>query len=458
MTDLVDGLPRPAKMLLDSGAARSVEEALEILGRYRLHLHIDQEAASSATHQATLLTALNCARRCMLGGVTVSGTLDVPNVASMADGETLANAVLLLGGVIGPRSGEIVPTINVGGAPTGEVGAGLSLRTTFEGWRGGVVPSNHGLRLTERREFALSGCLAGALAVGEVFAHLTGDVMAGARPVGLSLWNPSDEADWTDDASDGPLIGALPAEFWVIGLGHLGQAYLWCVGALPYGNRNEVRLTLQDVDRAGASTPSTSVLTEDADVGALKTRVCERWCAERGFDMRIVERRFGPDMRRGPDEPGVALCGVDNPDARRILDGAGFPLVLEAGLGSGADDFRLIRVHSFPGPVPSAATWPSAVAAVHDTADIEAKPAYGELRRTGHLDACGITRLAQVAVGAPFVGMAAATVVVAQAVRTVAGAPRATVVNLDLGDLSQRSALFAASPDVVTFNCTTGIA
>lgn len=454
MGDLIDTLPRPAKLLLDSGAARSVEEALEILGRYRLHLHIHRSQARSVTHQMTLVTALTCARRCLLGGVTVSGALDMPNVTRTVEGATIADAVRLLGGSLAHRPDPTVPMVTIGDGANGEHKGGLTLRTTFDGWRGGVVPGDHELRLPEQVEFALAGCLAGAFAVAEVFAHLTGDVMAGARPVGLSLWNPADECDWTQRVSDGPKLDTLPAEFWLIGLGHLGQAYLWCIGALPYADPGNVGLVLQDVDRAGASTPSTSVLTEASDEGVLKTRICQRWCEARGFDARIVERRFTSDMRRQAGEPGLALCGVDNPDARRILEGAGFPIVFEAGLGSGAEDFRLIRMHSFPGGMSAVEVWPSSNVTNRDTTAIEARPAYDDLKRHGRLDACGITRLAQVAVGAPFVGMVAATLVVGQALRAVAGSPRATVVNLDLRDPRQPSAAFALVEDVVTFACT----
>jgi len=453
MTDLIDSLPRSAKLLIDNGSAATVEAALEILGRYRLHLHIGEHEAGSPTHQATLLTAVNCARRCLLGGVTVSGALDRPNLSALASGATLADAVHALGGMKAGRPDEAIPVVHIGGSAPSVAGPALTLRTTFDGWRGGVVPAGHAIRLAERREFPLAGCLAGALAVSVVFAHLTGDVLAGARPVGLSLWDPSPECDWVDAALDGPAVEDVPSAFWLIGLGHLGQAYLWCMAALPFAERGAVQVVLQDVDRAGGSTPSTSVLTEAADEGRFKTRVCAAWCEARGFQTRLVERQFGADMRRGPDEPGIALCGVDNPDARRVLDGAGFPLVLEAGLGSGADDFRLIRVHSFPAATPSSAVWPSAATTVGNTAEIEARPAYGELMRGGRLDACGITRLAQVAVGAPFVGMTAAALVIAQAVRVVAGAPRATVINLDLRDPSHRSAVLSDNADVVTFAC-----
>ncbi|XHS00957.1 hypothetical protein ACFB49_25580 [Sphingomonas sp. DBB INV C78] len=451
---IIDTLNRTAKLFLDTGAAASVEEAIAKLSTFTMHLTIDAEAAVSPTHQASLLTALNCGVRTFLGGVTVEGMLDVPLLVPIAAGATLADAVVELGGTAAPHAPG-APIVAIGGT----VAAGLAdfaIRTTFDGWRAGAIPLASA-RLAERTEFALSGMLAGALAVAEVFAHLNGEPLAGHRSVGLSLWDLDDEADWTDSRSDGPVITDLPSDFWLIGLGHLGQAYLWAIGMLPFADRGSVRLFLQDVDCAGKSTKSTSLLTTGADQGHRKTRICARWAEQRGFDTAIIERRFDVDFRRSDQEPGLALCGVDNPVARRILDEAGFPMVIEAGLGNGAEDFRLIRMHSFPATQRSSAIWPTAAqvdeadGGISRAAKLKDQPAYVELRKKGELDECGLTLLADVAVGAPFVGVTAAAIVLAQAVRAVAGAPRATVANIDLRSVAHRSAVVGQDADIITF-------
>jgi len=450
--EIIGALNRTAKLFIDTGAAGTIEQALAQLSAFRMHLTISAAAAASPTHQAALLTALNCGVRTMLGGVTVDGALDARLAVPVAAGPTLADAVIALGGSVAPCPLG-APVVAIGTSITPERGQ-FAIRTSFDGWRGGIVPAASP-GLAEVDEFALSGALGGTLAVAEVFAHLNGETIAGYRSVGLSLWDLDPAADWRNPASDGPPVGALPSDFWIIGLGHLGQAYLWAIGLLPYVDPGVVRLFLQDVDRAGESTPSTSVLTWARDGGRLKTRICSDWAERRGFTTNVIERRFGPDFKLGYGEPGLALCGVDNPDARRILDTAGFPMVLEAGLGAGAEDFRLIRMHSFPGPQRSARIWPSAV--LHDQADtggaarLTTKPAYAGLRNAGTLDECGLTRLANVAVGAPLVGMTAAAILIAQAVRAVAGGPRVTVANVDLRSLAHRSALTNADADVIGF-------
>jgi hypothetical protein len=67
-----------------------------------------------------------------------------------------------------------------------------------------------------------------------------------------------------------------------IGFGHLGQAYLWGLGLLPY-RPSELSLVLQDIDSISPSTESTSILTSAELVGQKKTRAMARW-AERAAD------------------------------------------------------------------------------------------------------------------------------------------------------------------------------
>lgn len=151
------------------------------------------------------------------------------------------------------------------------------------------------------------------------------------------------------------------------------------------------------------------------------------------------------------DEPLLALCGVDNPDARAILEGAGFATVFEAGLGAGVDDFRLIRTHSFPGPISADATWPQDEGDILVSPGSERPPSYEELRKRGELDECGLTRLAAVAVGAPFVGAATSAILIAQIIRLVVDGKRPSVLNLDLRAPQHRSIVYREEIDMVLF-------
>lgn len=120
-----------------------------------------------------------------------------------------------------------------------------------------------------------------------------------------------------------------------IGLGHLGQAYLWALGMLPDASPQEVQLVLQDYDALVLANDSPSLLPSSVLLGEKKTRAMARWCEERGFRTAIVERRFNEKCWVNDDEPHVALCGVENPMARAALEQVGFRRVIEAGLGWG---------------------------------------------------------------------------------------------------------------------------
>jgi hypothetical protein len=455
--NVIDDLNRSAKLFIDRASVASVDEALERLEGFRMHLHVDGSAASGPGHQAALLTALNCGRRTFLGGVTVSGSLDAPLKLPVAPGAMLKEAIAHLGGAVVAEIPAEVPLVCFGEPPASLAPRAFAMRTTFDGWRGGVVPLGSPC-LTEVGDFTPAGVLAGALAVSELFAHFDDDALAGWRAVGMSLWDQRADADWTSPSADGPSPAMLPADFWLIGLGHLGQAFLWTIGLLPFGDPGAVRLFLQDVDEAGGSTESTSILTGAGD-RRRKTRICAEWAERRGFRTQLIERRFGPDLRVADDEPLLALCGVDNPQARAMLEGAGFHTVFEAGLGAGVEDFRLIRTHSFPAPMSASRIWsenqvPDATEAADAATKKTVLAAYDQLRSSGVVDECGLTQLAEVAVGAPFVGAAAAAVLLAQAIRLVVDGRRSTVFNLDLRAMQHRSLVERNETDLVIFGTT----
>lgn len=441
-----DTLSRVVKMALDSGEVASVAEGYALFGRYRLGVSIDASAARSPAAQAALLTIVNTGRRALLGGVSVVGPLDVPLLVDLAGGwETLAAAVEGLGGMRASALCDDHPGLILGQPP--ENVPPVSLRVTFGGWRAGVIPLDEGRRLDDDPGDILAATVAGALAVGEVFQNLRGNPIAARRSVGISLWHP-DCRDW-EDAPPGPADFVAPSHLWLIGLGHLGQAYLWILGLLPYARPEEVQLTLQDFDTLTLANDSTSVLTTPAAVGAAKTREMSRWAEARGFKTRLVERRFAGDVALQPDDPRVALCGVDNLAARAALEDPGFDLVVEAGLGAGPVEYLNMRMHVFPSPTRARTRWEDggAAAAAPDSADA---PAYDQLVEEG-LDDCGLVQLASRTVGAPFVGVVAAGLVLGEVIRRLNGGPGYDVIDLTLRDLDSREAV-AAGEQLRGFN------
>lgn len=429
-----DTLHRLIKQAMDSGAATSLAEAENLFRGYRIGFSIGAAEAALRAHQVALLTGIALARRVFLGGVSVAGALDVPLLVPVAPGSSLDEAVRLLGAEVVEDEASDRPRISVGGAPRARC-AGFDVRAVFAGWRGGAVPGHVPFAGGEPNVMPLAPMLAAAMSVSEAFFCLQGKMpVAGRRAVGFSLWQPV-RKDWLAPEGDAPVLRHLPSHLWLIGLGHLGQAYLWALGLLPYPIPTSASLILQDTDFITPSTWSTSILTDTVMAGVMKTRAMATWAEQRGFDTRIHERLFDDSFTRRDDEPAIALCGVDNALARRALDRVGFAFVVEAGLGRGHRDFRTIRLHTLPGSRPASEIWKSG----SDREDVTGRAAYQRMLKDGELDQCGVTLLAGKAVGAPFVGAVAACFVLAEVLRLLHGGPLHHLIDLDLQSPEHRT-------------------
>jgi hypothetical protein len=431
-----DCLHRLVKEALDRGAASSLAEAETMFRGYRLKFTIASTEADDPSHQAALLTGVALAKRVFLGGVSVSGALSAALKVPLPAGKTIGEAVIYLGGTIADGDPED-PTITIGGAPQPR-SERFHIRTLYAGWRGGIVPAHAELAPVAAPVMPLAAMLSAALAVNEAFFHVqSGKSVFGRRPTGLSLWNPASDTDWLSGPCQEPSLLYLPSKLWLIGLGHLGQAYLWGLGLLPYPDPTGAALVLQDVDVITPSTESTSILTDRAQLGQKKTRATAAWCERRGFNVAIQERLFGADFMRQPDEPAVALCGLDNALGRQALDQVGFNFVVEAGLGRGYKDFRTIRLHTLPGPRPATSIW----AGEAGSEALENRPGYQKMLKDGELDRCGITLLAGKGIGAPFVGAIASALALSEVLRLLHGGPLFQVVELDLQGIEHRAAI-----------------
>ena len=164
-----------------------------------------------------------------LGGIYVEGDLDVPLKVPLPLRSRLHEAVADLGGLLAsPDAG--IPTITIGGGPLSR-STGFHIRTAAAGWRGGILPAYSKLMPAPGPTIPLAAMLSAGLAVNEAFLFVEGgSPAAGRRPIGLSLWQPSADINWLKPDSSEPQIIHLPSRLWLIGLGHLGQAYLWGLG------------------------------------------------------------------------------------------------------------------------------------------------------------------------------------------------------------------------------------
>ncbi len=402
---------------MDSGDASTAEEATAMFEGYKLQVVCGSQLENSPTLQAALLTIVNTAARCFLGGVLVVDCPDATMLVPWEHVDTLRPAIADLNGSLAGAFDPSLPTIQLGTALNGPA---FNVRLFFDGWNGGVFPiADLDGAPDSGAEFILSGIAAGAIAVSEAFQYVRrSNVAAGQRPAGISLFQPGDDF-LTADA--GPQLCFLPSDLWLIGLGHIGQALLWSLGLLPYKD-HDLRICLQDFDVLTDANRSTSPLTFTPLVGQKKTRTMAAWCERRGFDSIIIERPFDANFRVAPTDPQVALCAVDNAVARSFLEQVGFQQIVEGGLGSTADEYLALRLHTFPGEKLAATVWgtedPHYVAE-----ELLAKAAYVSLLAEG-ADPCGITLLAGKAVGAAFVGTFLSTLMLGELMRQLHGASR----------------------------------
>ena len=437
-----DTLSRTLKLDLDDGRAESVEEAFRMAEGYVLQVVVGQDVVQSETHQAAFLTTLNAGRRAFLGGVRVRLDCDpgVPLVSPWARGRDVQAVVESYGCIVVESLDPNYPTLVVGLADQSPSGSVVSY-LTWQGWSGGVVV-HQTCRLPESNEFPLAGVLAAAIGVSESFQHVRGSIVAGHRDVGLSLWDP--ESDWLNPVCACLEELYLPSRLWLIGLGHLGQAYAWVLGLLPYADPSAVEIMLQDYDVVKSANTSTGMLSEESSVGVKKSRLVAAAMEELTFGTAITERPFDDATRRGSGEPGVALVGVDDTAPRRLLEQAGFDLIVDAGLGSRVDNYLNVQLNSFPSSVKANDTWLGQADATQTT--VGNQPAYTDQKRRmlqsgslteGEIE-CGILEVAGRSVGAAFVGCFAAAFVVSEVLRRFVDGPRLETASFPLANPNGR--------------------
>ena len=443
-----DHLHRTAKILIDAGKAANPGDAERFLETLVLQVAVGADIEHDTAAQAALATVVNAGHRAFLGGVRVQLDADPAMTTGWAAGMTAAETVTRYGGQVVEHLTTDWPTLAVG-RPAAPVGK-LVLHLTWRGWVGAVVQSAQSQ--LDGEGTVLAGITAAGLGVSETFQQQLGAVMPGRRDVGISLWRP--DLDWRTDDAIGPDLQYLPASLWLLGLGHLGQAYAWTLGMLPYRVPQEVQLGLMDFDVIVDGNTATQLLVGANDVDHRKTRIVAAALEHRGFGTRIVERaydeHFRPLVHANPirNEPTIALAGFDDITPRRVLGEAGFKRIVDAGLGAGPVEYLDMLVHTFPaseGPTiaftkPPSSTRPLPASYEAEIARQIEAGADGTAARCGMLDIAGVT------VGAAFVGTFASALVIGDILRLLHGGTEYSVIAVDLRNPSDIRAVLNSAP------------
>lgn len=402
-----------------------VDKTKHQLEDVHLRVHLSVEDRESVQAQTAFLTAVALACRCF-GCVSVVGATGVPYRAALPlDAGTLEEAAAS----VGASSSDTPPThsVLIGHSVAANV-AQIAVRATWNHWIATAAPAS---ATTEPCEgsFSLAAVAAAALAVGEVFQERLNNPRAGRRSQQISLWSPGT----AEPGPTAPDAVMLPRDIWLIGLGNLGQAYLWALATLNFQNPKDVSVVLQDFDRIDDENFATSILTSANDENTLKNFIAERWCLERQFRVNRIDRALDEQTVVGCQEPRLAFSGLDKISVRKLLGGCGFQYIVDAGLGANAGDFDRFRINTFDETFAPDAHFEGqddAEETARAKAFVEATPAYKEaVDAASSEEACGLLAIAGKSVAVPYVSSIAACLVVAQAIRLVSGyAPYKSIV------------------------------
>ncbi|HKJ33720.1 MAG TPA: hypothetical protein VKA34_17950 [Balneolales bacterium] len=409
----------------------SYKKALELLGSFKLKIVCGEEIRESPSLQAGLLTAINCGKRAFHGGVDVNlPDQNIPLCIKWnTEGKSLNDIIVAMGGILTnkkPTNKDYV--LSFGIKPYND----NSLQVISSGWRSGVISLNDPVAIDKNFDFELAGIAGASLGVAKLFLKISGiDITALDKSNGISLWRTN--KDWRKSKYDGPRVNYLPKNIWILGLGHLGQAYIWSLSFLY--RESKPSILLQDYDTIEEANYGAGLLLDNDDEGSRKTRKTAEWLEKRQFPVTITERKFDENTKRTLEEPYIALCGFDSASSRKYLENAGFDLVVEAGLGGELSDFDNIHIHTFPSTNYKASNiWSN----IDEQSSIHHEVVEKEFVND---NVCGILgqTLSNKAISTSFIGAFTSSLVLAELVKSLNDGIKSDFIGLKIRSLNHKS-------------------
>lgn len=410
---------RVTKALTDAQIVSSFAAAEERLAAISPGIALGGDQLTTAAGQAAALTALATAIKCFEHATLICSEPDTPLTCPLPLGSTVGTAAAAMGATISATvDPSITHLVRIGWDGGWD---GWQVWTWWDKWLSGVRtgpgdgPAHSGL--------ALAGIFSAALAVRQIFAN----VLRAEKPrsVSISLWEPQKGDQFEDN---GPDTFTIPTHLWFVGLGHLGQAFVWALSWLPFtADRYAI---LQDDQTIAVENEATSILVLPKDIGVRKTRVAGAWLEHAGWQTELIERRHAGDIRNMPHDPAVLLAGLDDVKPRRILAACGFDFMIDAGIGSGAQDFEGIQLRVIAAGTDIEAYWSDPPP--HGRREkLQTQNAYKNL--ASKIGECGTVPIADASVAVPFVGAATAALGIAQLARLGEMQPACAIMQMELG-------------------------
>ena len=223
------------------------------------------------------------------------------------------------------------------------------------------------------------------------------------------------EKDWHKPDANGPAGFFLPKQAWCVGLGHLGQAYLWTLGLMPFSNPKSCFFILQDDDKVDETNLGPQILSNEDYIGDKKARVCSRFLTDLGFRTQIIEKPFTEydQLEDWSHNFKILLLGVDNIKTRRIVDPSRFKIVLDGSTNGRLElfDSCTIRNLNLISKPPSK---------IWNSQPEESGVLHKNLQRMFEQSGmCGQVKLLNKSISTPFVGLFCSALLIAELIRSL---------------------------------------
>lgn len=319
----------------------SMEEAENLLEKSVLILEANEEINNSYALQLAFFTCYNMGNRIFKGGVKCILPIGAPNLLK-TEGDSFNEALNSLFSI----NQEVIAKLN---SPKILFGKSPKARNQVEvicsSWQAGLnVYESERVSLKNRNsELSLGACLSSSFALFWAFEYtfeITGDLQT--ESFGYSLWNSSLKYQWFEKEAEGPENVKIPSKIWNVGLGHLGQSYIWTLS--HFKKHNDLKFLLQDFDNLGIENLGSQILSFASQIGSPKTRVCLDFLSKMKINCIIIEKKFVKNDQIDDSlyDYKVLITGLDNSISRSIINTDRFELCLD-----GATNGSLLNFDSF---------------------------------------------------------------------------------------------------------------
>jgi|GEM_PF-1039585 molybdopterin/thiamine biosynthesis adenylyltransferase len=404
----------------------AIDDALKEMNNKSIWLVADETIINSYSKQLSFITTLNIAHRIFLNGVYCVLPSQVSNLLKFKVA-TLNDLVVQFSGICSEDESLFEDIKILFGK---ECYDSQCIEIIACGWRGGVnFFGNERIFFSGDNSLALGPILASSIATYYAFCKIyklreTIDVN-----VGISLWNLNAGSNWYHDEFDGPINLNMPRTIWDLGLGHLGQAYIWTLASFKIENSSKIQFLLQDSDVVDVENLGSQVLCQAKDIDKYKTRPCLQFIEEMGFDARIIEKRFEltDDEQDWMSNYPLLLNGVDNVKTRKSISNKFIKLYLDGATNGSSelfDSFTMNNVYSRNKTLDE--IWTD-VAAENYILHRNLYDRYEKAEKCGSLSNIGIST--------PFVGLFSSTIIVSELLRSLNQGEKYSIISLQMRDL-----------------------